>query len=83
MSRAILLTSDDWEGLFVDGKLVEEGHTINEGEPRIKCFNELSKKYNFKLNELIEQYVCNEDGEYLYEHGCFPELISELSGEYK
>lgn len=82
MNKAILIEADDWEGLYVNGTLVKEGHTLNEGMSRIKCFIKLSKKYNFNLEELKECYIKEED-EDLYDIGGFPIKLSELKGNYE
>ena len=81
MNKAVLIQSDDWEGLFVNGKLVQEGHTLNEGTSRIKYFNKLSEKHNFNIKEMEEYYVTEDYENYLYDNGCFPKLLSEV--EYK
>jgi len=83
MNKAILIQSDDWEGLFINGKLVEEGHTLNEGRSRTKYFIKLSKQYDFDLEKLIETEIDEEDEERLYNIGCFPENINELKGKYE
>ena len=76
MNKAILVQAGDWEGLFVNGKLVEEGHTLNEGYDRIKYFLKLSEQYNFDLNSLIEFRVEEEDA--LHNCGSFPEDINDI-----
>ncbi len=83
MSKAILIQADDWEGLFTNGKLVKEGHSLNEGTSRIKFLIQLSKKYNFNLEELKEVWVEDEDNEYLNRYGGFPDNLSELQGDYE
>lgn len=83
LNKAILLQAEDWEGLFINGRLVEEGHTLNEGNSRIKCFVGLAKKYNFNLEEMKEQYVTEEDEQYLYDCGSFPTHLSRLNGNYQ
>jgi hypothetical protein len=30
--RAMIIHADDWEALFIDGKLITQGHRINGGE---------------------------------------------------
>jgi len=82
MNKAILLEAEDWEGLFINGKLIQEGHTLNEDTSRIKYFIELSKKYSFNLDELKELCVTEEDEETLMDCGNFPQDINELSGNY-
>lgn len=82
MNDAILIEADDWEGLFVNGKLVDEGHTLNEGMSRTKYFINLSEKYNFKLKEMKEKYIDEKDEDELYRIGCFPNSLDQLKGKY-
>lgn len=35
MNKAIIIQADDWEGLFVNGVLVQEGHSLNQGYKRL------------------------------------------------
>ena len=83
MNKAILLISEDWEGLFINGKLIEEGHTLNEGLSRIKYFVGLAKKYNFDLAKMKEIELCEKDEQYLCDYGSFPNNIEELNGSYQ
>ncbi len=79
MNTAILIGSDDWEGLFVNGMLVEEGHTLNEGSNRIKYFTNLAKKYNFNLDEMQAGYVTEEYEEHLNDVRCFDIKLNDVS----
>ena len=78
MNKAILIGTDDWEGLFVNGKLVEEGHTLNQGYNRMNYFKKLSKQYNFDLNDLESGYVTPEYQIELEDCGSFPEDINDV-----
>lgn len=78
MNQAILIDSEDWEGLFVNGVLVKEGHTLNEGTSRVKYFLQLAKQFNFNLEDMIEGYVTEEYEDYLYECGCFHKNINDV-----
>jgi len=82
MNKAILLISDDWEGLYINGKLVEEGHTLNQGYSRIKHFTKLAKTYDFDLDEMKEEYLCGADIFMTEDIGSFPVDINEFSGNY-
>jgi hypothetical protein len=83
MNKAILINADDWEGLFINGELKEEGHTLNQGNERIKYFFKLAEQYDFDLKGL--QYASvNDDGEeYLDDWGSFPKSLSEFEGKYE
>lgn len=80
MNKAILLqsSSESWEGLFVNDKLVEEGHTLNQGYSRIKYFRDLAKKYEFSLDDLEEYTVTDEYDERLCDRGGFDKNLSEV-----
>lgn len=79
MNKAILIGADEWEGLFINGKLVEEGHTLNEGYNRMNYFKKLSKQYNFDLNKIISGYVTPEYEIELEDIGSFPEDIEDIT----
>lgn len=83
MKKAILIQSDDWEGLYVDGKLVDEGHTLNQGSSRVKYFGKLAKKYDFNLDKMKEIYLENDDIEDTENKGNFPKLLNGFIHNYK
>lgn len=61
-SKAVLLfSSDGYEALYIDGKLVKEGDPINEGFSRTKFFSNLSKEFNFNLENMQEYHLSDED----------------------
>ena len=61
MNEAVLLSTDDWEMLYINGKIVDEGHTLNEGESRIKYMLNLSNVHNFDLSEMKDGSSFNVD----------------------
>lgn len=69
---AILLTSGDgYEALYINNELVLTGKPINQGFSRTKFFLNLSKKYNFNLEEMQEVELNEKDN-----------LVVEDSGEF-
>jgi hypothetical protein len=82
-NQAIILEADDWEGLFINGELVQEGHLLNEGKSRLVYFVKLSKTYNFDLEKIKEFLIEDYDERYLEDNGGFPKNINELRGTYK
>ena len=74
--------SGDWEGLFINGNLIDEGHTLGEGGSRTYLL-EKSEEYNFTSKDVREKYVSDEDESYLMKFGSFPSEVSELTGDYK
>lgn len=75
----LLLSSQegDWEGLYVNGEIVDQGHRIDRDD-----FLELAEKYNFKSSDVRKKELTNEDEEETSMSGRFPRLLSELAGNY-
>ena len=71
-NRAIILKSEDWEGLYVDKVLIEEGHNIEEGNDRAIVFANLAKVYEFDLSEMKEVWADSELEELVQEQGNMP-----------
>lgn len=69
------MVSDDWEGLFVNGKLIDEGNPINEGHERVLYFLDLAKELRFNLNDLKVHRVSEAQREYLERKGVFPKQL--------
>jgi len=71
----------DWEGLFINGNLIDEGHTLGEGGAETYLL-EKSEEYNFTSKDVKVDSVTQEDDKYLMQYGSFPSELSELKGEY-
>lgn len=80
-NHAILIRSDDWEGLFVRGKLAEEGHTLNQGYNKVRYFQKLAKQYKFNLEEMQTGYVTESYERVLEDEGGFPKMLYDVSYE--
>lgn len=80
-NKVVIISADDWEGLFVDGVLVDEGHTLNEGESRKKYLASICKKYNVTLDEIQEGYVTEEYEEKLNDCGRFDQNLLDVGFE--
>ena len=83
MNKATLINGEEWEGLFINGKLVEEKEVLNEGNDRVKYFLELAKKYEFNLEEMNEYWVNDKGDTFLNDYGCFPEKLYDFQGMYE
>ncbi|HAG53585.1 MAG TPA: hypothetical protein DCL21_07350 [Alphaproteobacteria bacterium] len=76
--QAVLIKADDeWEGLYVSNKLVEEGDPINEGVERLTYFAMLARLYNFNLSDILVKEPSKELQEEIYGTGNFPEFWEE------
>jgi hypothetical protein len=81
-NEAILLKSDDWEILYINGERKEEGHTLNEGKPWIRYFLDLATKYNFDIRELKEVDMNDNDSFNLKENGYSEKYIKDYIYNY-
>lgn len=80
MNKATYVKADDWCGLFINDKLVEEGHSLEDGEEPLKYWRQAAKRYNFDFNQIEIDWVTDEYYEtYLAERGCFPKFLSQVS----
>ena len=72
--KAIIISASDWEGLFVDGKLVYENHEIERGVLRGLC-----KEYKLEFTEIEEAWVTEDYEDHLCDVGSFPVNLSDVA----
>ena len=84
MNKAILLKSNDWEGLYVDGKLIDEGNIdeMNEGEERAVYFTKLAHNHKFELKDMKVAYLKKDDDEKTEEYGSFHNNLCDFYNTY-
>lgn len=84
MHRLIILSSQAgyWEGAYLDGELLSEGHKLGERN-HFYWLLEMAEKYAFKRSEVVDHEVNDEDELYLEYAGRFPKNLSDLSGTYE
>ncbi len=80
-NKVLIIGAEDWEGLFVNGMLVDEGHTLNEGESRKKYLSGICKKYGVTLDEIKEGYVTDDYNDKLNDYGSFDLNLSDVGYE--
>jgi hypothetical protein len=78
---AIIVNADDWQGFFYNGKLIDEAHTLGDGYGNLWFLKKMAKKYNFNISDVVEAYVTDDFEDYLYDHGCFPDKLSDVQYE--
>jgi len=78
MTKAVLINADDWEGLYINGILKEEGHTLNEGRERITHFLELAKQHDFELGKLGFYDLDSDAIAQVEEDGSLPNKLSDI-----
>ncbi len=82
MKATLLTTQDgDWEGLYIEYKLFEEGHKIAEEGPE-KFWLELSQLFDLRGNDLDIIELNYEDNKQIVSTGNFPPSLFDLSGDY-
>lgn len=73
MARVCLALGDDWDGLYIDGKLVEQGHSIQPAEAMRAVLNDITPPLTRGDVEVREV-----DYSWLEDRGSLPDEISEV-----
>lgn len=67
----VIVNGDDWEGLYINGVLVTEGHSISN--------RELAEAIIERLPRLNISYECKEaDIDWLHDRGSLPEKLEKV-----
>lgn len=67
--------------MFIDGRLVNEGHTLGEGNSFFFLL-EAAEKYGFKRADVRTATLNKTDDNTLMDAGSFPKTLFELTGVY-
>lgn len=59
-----VLNNGDYEALYINDLIIEEGSPINEGSERVLYFLMLSDKYGFDIREVKFYYLTEEEIEF-------------------
>lgn len=82
MTKIHCIKSDEYEALYVNGKLYDEGNPLNEGNERVLYFYNIAKSFGLSVNEIKFGYVdleeCSVYGEFSNDLG---EIISFVKWE--
>ena len=73
---ALLISSDDWEGLYLDGKLIDEGHSLSSPKDWVEWTNK------YKLVDVTYKYLTDIDRLETELSGSFPENIEDFKDKY-
>jgi len=78
MYRAVILfTSEgDWEWLFIDGVLIAEGHTLEDGDHLY--FLRIAEEFELASSDFITRELLPGDNTYANDHGSLPETFDLL-----
>ena len=69
MKKVVLVLGDDWNGLYIDGKLEIENHSLSA----YQALQTLSlNSHDFQLDQIVA------DEEWLEQKGCLPEELSDV-----
>ncbi len=80
--KVIVINSDGWQGIYLNGCLHDEGHKLGEGYHFYYLLN-LSDKYGFSSDDIKSYYVNEKGEEYLNTYGSFPYELEVFDGMYK
>ena len=76
--EVILLQSDGWEAVYLNGVCEMQGHNLNKSDGL--AFLRLAEQYKFKAADVKQLWVTEIDEDYLYIHARFPKQLDELPG---
>lgn len=78
-NEVILIKTDgEWEGLFVNGKLANEGHHLGDGYGTKKYLTYVCKKYGVTLEEIKDGQATDDYIEKLNDLGSFDMDLSDV-----
>lgn len=76
MNRVVFARGDDWEGLYLDGILVEEGHSIQPEEALRKILSHYPVNESFlQSNDVV---VIDIDLDWIESQGSLPSVLSDV-----
>ena len=64
----------DWEGIYINGKLIDEGHSLGEGKSE-EYWMEIGRKYN---GELIIEELKDKDNKMVMINGSLPSNLNDF-----
>ncbi|QQO97020.1 hypothetical protein Nekkels1_20 [Cellulophaga phage Nekkels_1] len=81
--QVIILSTDsgDWEGMYINGKLIDEGHTLGEGNNKIYLL-EQSEIHGFNSGDVEFKELTESDSENVANYGCMLDSISDYIDAY-
>ena len=73
MTKIHCIKSDDYEALYINGKLYNEGNPLNEGNERVLHFIKIAEVYGVNVKDIKFGYIN------LIEHTDYGEFPNDLS----
>lgn len=74
---ATLLRCDDWEGLYINGVLIDEGHSLNDPNFWINV------TVQYGIRKVNSMFLKENDLEDVEMRGSFPENINNFKNNYE
>lgn len=71
--KAIIIKADEWEGLYVNGRLVHEDYEISR-----KILQRLCKTFDLNFIDIEEEWVTADYENHLENVGNLPENLAEV-----
>lgn len=78
MIRIYLVSGDDWEGLYINGKLEKEGHRIDFSNGMKVIAEYINNEMSASEIKFMNYYV---NQEWLEDEGSFPENFRDIPSD--
>jgi len=80
VKRIVILEVDDWQGMYDNGELVDEGHTLAEGD--LLYMLKESEKRGFTTKDVEIHWLTSDGERWMNDIGRFPGLLSEVPAQF-
>ncbi|HUW46123.1 MAG TPA: hypothetical protein VMW50_10070 [Dehalococcoidia bacterium] len=84
MKKIVVLSSeqDYWEACYVNGRSVEQAHHLGDGYGKVKFLQDVCREHGLTFDDIQEISAEEVDDDKAMNCGAFPDLLSELEGDY-
>ncbi|MCK5612843.1 hypothetical protein KAR91_63810 [Candidatus Pacearchaeota archaeon] len=79
-TKALIICCDDWEGVYLGGKLVSEMH--DHAAYDSLWFLKFAEKHNLNSSDIITHHLGVTDAEMVQKYGNMPDDIKKFIGKY-
>jgi hypothetical protein len=77
MNAFVFITQEgDWEGLYIDGKIISQGHNLGDSAPEA-FWLDIAHRYGLRPEELTKRELPDGDNAVVLDLGRMPDKLKE------